>query len=1074
MGWWDYKNIGASASRQNLKYVEKLFDYMGYCPDPDYAPDGDECSFREPDVYCCMSSVNPYYSDRIRWVKELDAYGVKDLRNLLNALFPGTFIYIHSASGNNTSDTWENHDEVYNTDDMTCYGFDTYTDYGGGTYQPDRSWKARFILEAPPMAYVKALIQISKDDGYEELTELLMELARRLRDKEIVYEDDGSDTRKVNKKYDIVKGEEARSQITIDYGSSEIIFGRYYFGTKRQIQQQYEAQMAKYKEYKERFAHVLASDSFDEYLRRSMEKARIGTTELIALRTDIIFDGKRFAVDPGFPFSPEMTEEIRIRGGLFNSSGVVRKTDYYVVDLELRGEYSQNTLEYAQEVQRLGFGLQIITEYQLWEALFDETKPVLTEEELEDRRVQAEAQRRAEEEERQRKKKEAEEAKERRKAERQQREEEKQRLAIERQQEREKRQALRIQQQQEEARRKESAILERQQQREQEKLLREKAARENEERRRIERQQALANADIKYTPGQEPEAIRRRLDILFPKLDATYPDRVISGLYKDHKKWGETVTELYRLLGYPDGTSMLEAYGYTVRENKGGRTVSVDPVSIMEELHRRYPNGAGPINLSRLSADNPDIPWKTLSNNAAEYFGKTLVAHLKAEGIIGGAEIYAPLKAEDQQQLQAETVDVLAPKVEQSESDVSTTAVSKLDTDTQDLVETPSSVIDEPKDVSFDEVRSLGLTEGDKRYLEAIIQLSKEHSDIKAVDIAAFLSVSKPSVSVALKRLCDKDYIYIDMNKSIHVLDEAGEANLSRQEVPTIESVLAVQLSDSEKKYIWAIEQLQKEYGFVRSVDVANKLGVSKPSVSIALKKLKEKGVVLLQPNGSLSIVTADPKPMSSAAVNTSTDIEAHREAEEKARREAEEQARREAEEKARREAEEQSRREAEEKARREAEEKARREAEEQARREAEEQARREAEEQARREAEEKARREAEEQARRDAEEKARREAEKQARHEAEEKSRQEAEEKERRATKERAKQEAEKKARQDAEETQRRAAEAQRIAEKARISAEILDLTNEMNSLKGLFVGMKRKKLQARINELNDQLRRL
>ena len=174
MGWWDYKNIGASASRQNLKYVEKLFDYMGYCPDPDYAQDGDECTFREPDVYCCMSSVNPYFSDRIRWVKELDAYGVKDLRNLLNALFPGTFIYIHSASGNNTSDTWENHDEVYNTDDMTCYGFDTYTDYGGGTYQPDRSWKARFILEAPPMAYVKALIQKKKNASAPHKSGMLM------------------------------------------------------------------------------------------------------------------------------------------------------------------------------------------------------------------------------------------------------------------------------------------------------------------------------------------------------------------------------------------------------------------------------------------------------------------------------------------------------------------------------------------------------------------------------------------------------------------------------------------------------------------------------------------------------------------------------------------------------------------------------------------------------------------------------------------------------------------------------------------------------------------------------------
>ena len=50
--------------------------------------------------------------------------------------------------------------------------------------------------------------------------------------------------------------------------------------------------------------------------------------------------------------------------------------------------------------------------------------------------------------------------------------------------------------------------------------------------------------------------------------------------------------------------------------------LSVDPVSIMEELHRRYPNGAGPINLQKLSADNPDIPWKTLANNATEYFGK--------------------------------------------------------------------------------------------------------------------------------------------------------------------------------------------------------------------------------------------------------------------------------------------------------------------------------------------------------------------------------------------------------------------------------------------------------------------
>ena len=64
--------------------------------------------------------------------------------------------------------------------------------------------------------------------------------------------------------------------------------------------------------------------------------------------------------------------------------------------------------------------------------------------------------------------------------------------------------------------------------------------------------------------GKEPASIKKRLDILFPKLNQAYPDKKISGLYKDHKKWGETVTELYRALGYPDGTSFLEAYGLTV------------------------------------------------------------------------------------------------------------------------------------------------------------------------------------------------------------------------------------------------------------------------------------------------------------------------------------------------------------------------------------------------------------------------------------------------------------------------------------------------------------------------------
>ena len=39
---------------------------------------------------------------------------------------------------------------------------------------------------------------------------------------------------------------------------------------------------------------------------------------------------------------------------------------------------------------------------------------------------------------------------------------------------------------------------------------------------------------------------------------------------------------------------------------------------------------------------------------------------------------------------------------------------------------------------------------------------------------------------------------------------------------------------------------LQKEKGYARSIDVAAALGVTKPSVSVAMKKLRENGYILM------------------------------------------------------------------------------------------------------------------------------------------------------------------------------------------------------------------------------------
>ena len=208
MGHWDYVNVGASATAKNKSLGEKIFEYIGYAPEPDYAPDGDECSFYDPDVYCCeYSAYDRASGNRKESFKGLDE---EQLLYLLNALFPRTNVYVHAAEGNNTSDTWEIHDIVYNTEDMTCYSDDSYTSYDCGP-KGKRSSKARFVLKPPKMEYVNALIDLSTADGNTELTTLLLDLSKKLKNGLIVYEDDLSDEREIGKQYDIeddVTGEE--------------------------------------------------------------------------------------------------------------------------------------------------------------------------------------------------------------------------------------------------------------------------------------------------------------------------------------------------------------------------------------------------------------------------------------------------------------------------------------------------------------------------------------------------------------------------------------------------------------------------------------------------------------------------------------------------------------------------------------------------------------------------------------------------------------------------------------------------------------------------------------------------
>ena len=60
-------------------------------------------------------------------------------------------------------------------------------------------------------------------------------------------------------------------------------------------------------------------------------------------------------------------------------------------------------------------------------------------------------------------------------------------------------------------------------------------------------------------------------------------------------------------------------------------------------------------------------------------------------------------------------------------------------------------------------------------YLETILKLRTEHGNVRSVDVVAELGYSKPSVSVAMKKLRESGHVYTDENGHLF-LTEAGEA----------------------------------------------------------------------------------------------------------------------------------------------------------------------------------------------------------------------------------------------------------------------------------------------------------
>ena len=91
------------------------------------------------------------------------------------------------------------------------------------------------------------------------------------------------------------------------------------------------------------------------------------------------------------------------------------------------------------------------------------------------------------------------------------------------------------------------------------------------------------------------------------------------------------------------------------------------------------------------------------------------------------------------------------------------------------------------------------IQESAENYLETILMLKKERGVVRSIDIATHLEFSKPSVSVAMKKLRENDYIVMDHDGLIALTDKGLEIAEKMYERHTLVSTWLINLGVPEE-----------------------------------------------------------------------------------------------------------------------------------------------------------------------------------------------------------------------------------------------------------------------------------
>ncbi len=63
-----------------------------------------------------------------------------------------------------------------------------------------------------------------------------------------------------------------------------------------------------------------------------------------------------------------------------------------------------------------------------------------------------------------------------------------------------------------------------------------------------------------------------------------------------------------------------------------------------------------------------------------------------------------------------------------------------------------------------------------------------------------------------------------------------------------------MEIRKSSEDYLEAMLVMKEQHGFIRSIDIAEHLGVTKPSVSYATKRLRENGYITMNRDGLITL----------------------------------------------------------------------------------------------------------------------------------------------------------------------------------------------------------------------------